>query len=282
MIGDTLAASLKQLELMSGDAEKRVVELGVKQSELSDALSGEEAKLGEAVEAVKIRQQELQAVALASFAAEDSFRQRAEDQRIGDAPVKVLSDEKTRLEAAVELHLKPVQQEELPEDAMRKHAQFLQVLAQSLSLDEALVVSVPMACSKVKSSRCAFDEMVLSTLTEGLRSRLATIDEQLLAAAPGLAARAEARAVALQGVKDTSEAQTNHAAMMKVVLEDETRLQMQLDAAKTALLTLEVQIEKAEKERFASRAAVEDFKVWPLGCFTVLKDNGSAAENAGA
>jgi len=282
MIGDTLETSMKKLETSVGVADVQVTDLEMNQSGLTNVLRIEEEKLKVATETVQKMEQEVMASVSASKSAEDSLSQRLQEQMDCDQRAKVLAAEKVSLESAVEHHLKPIQQEEIQGAEAQKHAQALHLLAESLALDEALLVSVPQACVKSKTSRGAFDVMVLDALGEAFRTHLATIEEQLSAQATMVTARAAAVADALCGVNVATAARTSHSAMVKEAVETETAQSVRVAEASTALLSLEVDIEKAKLLRDASIAAVDEFKTWPLECFTMLKGNDLAVEAGGA
>lgn len=282
MIDEVLTSSARNLEFAVGAVEDKTAALETKKCELAQTVQGEESQLNSLIEAVKAAQQEAEAASLVATKADEVFRQCLEAQREGDKDANVLNEEQVCLKNATEQHLKPVQFEELEEPVAQKHAQVLQSLTQRLTLDEALIASLPKACTKVKSSRGVFDVMVLDAFAEILGSQLASIDEKLQAELPGVAARAEALAEALRGVEATAEAHKGNADALRAALAAEKEQRTVVAVAEAAVLASEVEIAKVGKDHSSASSAFEDFKTWPLECFYMLKNKVSVAEAAGA
>lgn len=282
MIGEVLASSANQLESAIAAIDSKIADLEGKKLELCQVAQDKMSESRGMTKAVTEKQQEAAAASLAAVAADEIFRQCMETQREGDKQAIALNDEKFRLENAIEQHLKPVQLEELEESVAEKHAQALLALNERLTLDEALLASMPKACVKAKSSRGVFDVMVLDALAESLHTQLASLVEQVAAEAPGVTQRSEALTEALQAVEATAEARRCRAEALEAARAAEKEQRAQVTAAETQVLTMEVEIEKAGKDRSSATSALEEFKAWPLECFHMLKDKAPVAEAAGA
>jgi len=276
MIGEVLGGSASRLEAAESALALRIAGLEAKKVELEAAAQLAEDSARAADEALELRGSEAESASIAASEADEICRQRAETQKEGDKHVSVLEKEKVDLEKILEQHLAPVQLG----DESAEHAGALQVLGESLGLEEALLVSLPKACMKPKASRGSFDEMVLESLADVLRSNAVRLQEKIEAEGPGIRARAEAVSEAACAKDAKAEVQQQCNTALQAALATKETCQSSLQEAKTAVLFAEVEIEKASKERDIAQAAVRDFTDGPLSCFSELKHKVAATETA--
>ena len=128
---DAVEAATKQIEGIATIVESKITELEAKKREVRQAVLIKEAELKIGV----------------------TSKQRLEVQEQGNIDTNALKVERSRFETAIKDRLEPVQLEELEDAVAKKHAHSLQDIARKLSLDEALLASLPKAVTTANPIR---------------------------------------------------------------------------------------------------------------------------------
>ena len=147
---DAVEAATKQIEGIATIVESKITELEAKKREVRQAVLIKEAELKIGV----------------------TSKQRLEVQEQGNIDTNALKVERTRFETVIKDRLEPVQLEELEDAVAKKHAHSLQDIARKLSLDEALLASLPKAVTTANPIRKVVN------MLDALKSKVERVGEK--------------------------------------------------------------------------------------------------------
>merc|ERR1712136_583412 len=156
---------------------------------------------------------------------------------------------------SLDAHLGPIVEGHGVKKEAEGNLKALMHLIRPLKLDSSLNSALKTSCTKPCSERSAFDQLVVQELESALRSHLDTLQGTVSSGISGLASRAHAASVTAQKLAD--EAGNT------------------LSSAQDAVTKFDVERADAERELAETRAEYENFLVWNVECYSMLKDKTS-------
>merc|ERR1711865_383181 len=178
---------------------------------------------------------------------------------------------KRRLEVDFSEHLNLVQTTDLDAAAARTHAAALSSLAKELGLDETFKTSLPKTVKTARSARTAFDNMVLHMLEQSLTERIAKLAVNIEVELPGANARAESVSTALREAEAAAAVVSSKVARLSEATDSQNECSATLEASREEKMKCEVEIDRCLEAQQTAQSAVDEFKAWPMECFTLLK-----------
>jgi len=176
---------------------------------------------------------------------------------------------------SLDAHLGPIVEGHGVKKEAEGNLKALMHLIRPLKLDSSLNSALKTSCTKPCSERSAFDQLVVQELESALRSHFDKLQGTVSSGISGLASRAAA-VDAIRQEHDTLDEkhQAAHAASVTAQkLADEAG--NTLSSAQDAVTKFDVERADAERELAETRAEYENFLVWNVECYSMLKDKTS-------
>merc|ERR1719215_736801 len=142
-------------------------------------------------------------------------------------------------------------------------------------MDGSLLSALPSSCKKSAEERGSFDVMVLDQVSKYFTDRQASFSKTIDEAAPAAAQRASAVAQAAADLDKASALQQAAAEDLNVASNEEQLAAQAKTAAEAALASYEPEYSAATKARDDKIAEAENFKLYNVGCFELLRDRAS-------
>lgn len=277
------------LQKVRGHVETLLEEATCKVTELDASRSDLDSKVESAERAVKRACEEVdeattamltagQEVQDAEAHAKKAMRAKADAEK---ALAKATSEQEAFV-ACVDSHLRPLQDGELGEGGATPHKKAILPLLKSAGVEESLLLAFPSSCEKPVSARTSFDTMVFDAVGKAVGAKQeadeAMVREQ--ATALEIAARdvevAEAAVESCVGKKKVAEEALEQASVKKLHAEEV------LAEAQTAKDNFEPKYANLVAAREECACDLDNFLVYNIGCFEVLRDGPHAAASTAA
>lgn len=197
-------------------------------------------------------------------------------QREADAQHKQAIEDKEAIETAITIDFRVLRDGEADAEQAKQHYDKLAALVGKLGLDSSLVTALPTCMVKKPSERGSFDAMVVSTLEEGLKDKVAKLAESIEAGEPDAATRRQAAESASQALKAAENSQQELANSLNTSTELKQGREKEKQAALTALSTHEPAVTAASQAKIQKETQLQSFKDWNHACFILLRDAQAA------
>uniref|UniRef100_A0A6T9E831 Uncharacterized protein n=1 Tax=Noctiluca scintillans TaxID=2966 RepID=A0A6T9E831_NOCSC len=203
------------------------------------------------------------------------LRGAQKEQRAGDAKHTADLAAAESFSQSLDAHLGPIVEGYGVKKEAEGNLKALMPLIRHLKLDSSLSSALKMSCTKPCDERSAFDKLVVQELESALRSHLDTLQGAVSSGISGLASRAAAVDATRQEHDTLDEKhQAAHAAsVIAQKLADEAG--DTLSVAQKAITKFDVEHADAERELAKTKGEYDNFLVWNVECYTMLKDKVS-------
>jgi hypothetical protein len=270
------------------DAKKTILEEAIvaEDAKLTN-LKSSEVTLASAVqeaEAALDAQKQVALTALSALAEAREVCQSASEtllsvqavQSTGEAQLTSALEEKTALESAFEAHFNvPTQEGNGP------HFKELQPFLKDVEMDASLLKALPSSCSKLKSDRGSFDDVVVGQLEQALTSRITVLGDLIAVETPASDVRKSAVDAAEKDQMAKQETlQQSQDACASAKAEENDR-EAALTKARQAMEEFQPQVESATGMVDKAKESLTVFEAGPLIGFTTYKAKVAISAEAG-
>jgi len=259
---DTATEALDSQESKKARLEKDVTQADAALEEASTELSERKNKLAESTK------ETMEATA--------ALVQIETAQKDADAQHQQAKEDKEAIEAALTMDFRLLRDGEADAEQAKQHYDKLAALVGKLQLDSSLLTALPTCMMKKPSERGSFDAMVVATLEEGLKSKVAKLAESIEAGEPEAAARRQAAESASQALEAAKNTQQELANSLNTTTELKQEREKDKQAALTALSKHEPEVKAASQAKIQKEEQLQSFTDWNHACFKLLRDAKAA------
>lgn len=264
-VQDKLREALETADADEAGADAQKKDLEGKIEEAKAGLTAEE-------EAVAAREASLKEAAEALASAHAELKAKQKEQQQGEDQVAEAIKEKELLDKVLEEDvvgfLKKDEGYETTQAAER--TQRMMPIAKRLGLDDSLLAALLPAASKPPAARGAFDIMVLGSLEESLRRRVAELQGVLEAADPSRKTLAAATDAAQASLRQAEETMTAAEATLSSARDQQKQAATGLQDAEVALKAFVDGRSEATSARAEKASALQNFVGYNMECFQLL------------
>jgi len=259
---DTATEALDSEESKKARLEKDVTQADAALEEASTELSERKNKLAESTKE--------------TMEAKAALVQIETAQKDADAQHQQAKEDKEAIEAALTMDFRILRDGEADAEQAKQHYDKLAALVGKLQLDSSLLTALPTCMMKKPSERGSFDAMVVATLEEGLKDKVAKLAESIEAGEPEAAARRQAAESASQALEAAKNTQQELANSLNTTTELKQEREKDKQAALTALSNHEPEVKAASQAKIQKEEQLQGFKDWNHACFKLLRDAKAA------
>jgi len=198
-----------------------------------------------------------------------------DDQRVGDSKHAADVAAAEGVKQVVDAHLVPIVVGGLDQNDAEGHFQALMPLIVSLKLDSSLNSALETTCTKPGFDRSSFDKLVIQELESALFAHLDTLQGVVSSGIPALTSRAAAVEVTSKEHDAWQYKQDTAAAALSVAQQVVHEACNTLTSAQEAVTQFDVEHADAVRELTEKKAEYENFLLWNVECYNMLKDKVS-------
>mmetsp|Transcript_155228 Transcript_155228/g.496338 ORF Transcript_155228/g.496338 Transcript_155228/m.496338 type:complete len:360 (-) Transcript_155228:324-1403(-) len=275
MIGDVVQGLLAKLQKASEAEAAACIEADARRQTLQEQVAGATEALAAATQEAEAKSSHAAEVDRAVEAAQSVLQDKEEGQRSGDVPLLQVQQSKTAFESGISANFEVIV--DCQSEDLGQHYTALQPLLAELTLDEALANALPSSCMKKAVERGPFDAMVLDQLGTCLREKVAALEALEAEALPASQASAAAAAEARAALEVASAGRASSAEDLKAATAAAEAARASLHTTTEAAEAYEEVYSKATKNRDEKAEALENFKLYNVGCFELLRDRATSA-----
>jgi len=263
---DTATESFDSVESRKAQMEQEVAKADAALEEASTEVSERKNKLAESTKEV--------------MDAKDALAQLEAAQKDADAQHQQFREDKETIEATIATDFQVLRDGEADAEQAKQHYEKLAALVGKLTLDASLLTALPTCMVKKPSERGSFDAMVVATLEEGLKGKVAKLTESIEEGEPDAAARLQAAEAANQALEAKKQAQQELANALNTASELKEQRAKDKQAATAVLSNYEPEVQAASQAKIQKKTQLQGFKDWNHACFTLLRDGPAGPAKA--
>lgn len=277
MIGEVITGVEAARRKAADDESAKVVEVEASRNGLQAAVAEAETVLAAAAKVVQVNSAAVDAATHGVQEAKHAVEAAQEVQRAGDASLLQTQQSKAALDAGIETDLQAIVE---GQGEAEQHLQALLPLLSDLGLDESLMSALPSTCRKPATERGSFDAMVLEQLGTRMREQAAVLAKAVEEATPAAQERASAVEAAQAELGKADAAEKSAAEDLSAARVSHRAAAEGATATKERLEAFEPEYAKATQERDEKVEALENFRLYNITCFDMLRDQTSPAKVA--
>mmetsp|Transcript_18800 Transcript_18800/g.52059 ORF Transcript_18800/g.52059 Transcript_18800/m.52059 type:complete len:372 (+) Transcript_18800:1-1116(+) len=278
MVGEVLEEVQAKLQQAVDVEQAKVGGIESRKGQLETTLASAEAQLAVTAQEAKAKEATMAEATNAEQSAKALLQEKQEAQKTGDAAIVLAQEEKTTIEQVMATSLHAIVEGQ-SDDAVRHCSALAPFLK---DVDESLMSALPSSCMKKISERGSFDAMVLDQIGTHFKDKFAALSRALDEAAPAAQQRAAAVAEAQAELNGASALRQTAAVGLNVAKAAEQSALVALQVAKDALAAHEPEYLQATGARDDKAAELENFKLYNMASFELLRYRTSAKAIAGA
>jgi len=282
MVGEVLVGIEADLEAPVVSAELVTDGFTAEKASLEAMQSVAESALAEKKEAAAAAKLKVEEDKAAVGHAQEAVDEATAVQRQAEKDFSALRGTKQDFESAMTDSFAPLRDGTV--EALGSDSQPISLLLQlcrAIGLDESLIKAFPVAASKSRDSRSAFDGMVLKQVEDEFRQHIATLEKKLEVGIPD-ADEHEAAVIRVRlGLDAAKEQHVASGSALAVANTEAHKAEEALEDAKRAMQEFIVAQRTAESEREATRSRLDEFRQGPLAVFREMRDGEQSGKCEG-